>query len=158
MSETEKRMKVIDRRMFTPDGELREEYRGTVDPDRTPPDPPPSRTEPVDAADTRAESAVAPTETAIPAEAEATDVEDANEAGPRFTDLVGFLAQTAAAYLQQARQGAVGGAMSAGDLLEMARLQVDLLDVLERKTAGNLTAQEHALLDDARRQLRLALG
>lgn len=157
MSETEKRMKVTDRRMFTPDGELRKEYRDTVDPDRTPSKPVPSA-EPTDAADTRTESAVARTAPAHPAEADTADAEDATGSGPRFTDLVGFLAQTAAAYLQQARQGAVGGAMSAGDLLEMARLQVDLLDVLEQKTAGNLTAQEHAMLDDARRQLRLALG
>ena len=39
--------------------------------------------------------------------------------------------------------------------LDMARLHIDLLEVLKNKTAGNLTAQEHTLLEDLLYQLRL---
>lgn len=158
-------MKVIDRRMFTPDGELREEYRDRVDPDRVPP------SQPSPASTSVAADRSAPVATADPAPATqhatepAVDPRRETEAapeepgkGPTFNDLVAFLAQTAAAYLQQAHQGNVGGAMSASEMLEMAKLHCDLLDVLARKTEGNITAQERAILDDARRQLRLAVG
>ena len=157
-SVTEKRMKVTDRRMFTADGELRDEYKDTVDPDRVPAETAPPRAVREDEPPAHIEpSPEGVAEHAAPEPAEPPADEDARR-GPQFADLVAFLAQTAAAYLQQARQGTVGGAMGAGELLEMASLHVDLLDVLERKTAGNLEPQEHAMLDDARRQLRLALG
>ena len=37
----------------------------------------------------------------------------------------------------------------------MARLHIDLLDVLRQKTAGNLTAQESAFLEDLLYRLRV---
>ncbi len=37
----------------------------------------------------------------------------------------------------------------------MARLHIDLLDVLRQKTAGNLTAQERAFLEDLLYRLRV---
>ena len=37
----------------------------------------------------------------------------------------------------------------------MARLHIDLLDVLRQKSAGNLTAQEAAVLEDVLYRLRL---
>jgi hypothetical protein len=39
--------------------------------------------------------------------------------------------------------------------LEMARLHIDLLEVLRQKTAGNLTAQERAFLEDLLYRLRV---
>ncbi len=39
--------------------------------------------------------------------------------------------------------------------LEMARLHIDLLDVLRQKTAGNVSAQESAVLEDVLYRLRL---
>ena len=39
--------------------------------------------------------------------------------------------------------------------LEMARLHIDLLDVLRQKTAGNVTAQESSVLEDVLYRLRL---
>ena len=39
--------------------------------------------------------------------------------------------------------------------LEMARLHIDLLEVLRQKTAGNLTAQEAAILEDLIYRLRM---
>ena len=39
--------------------------------------------------------------------------------------------------------------------LEMARLHIDLLDILRQKTAGNLTAQESTFLEDLLYRLRV---
>ncbi len=39
--------------------------------------------------------------------------------------------------------------------LEMARLHIDMLDVLRQRTAGNLTADELAVLEDLLYQLRM---
>ncbi len=39
--------------------------------------------------------------------------------------------------------------------LDMARLHIDLLDVLRQRTAGNLTAQEQAVLEDLLYRLRV---
>ncbi len=40
--------------------------------------------------------------------------------------------------------------------LEMAKFNIDLLDMLEEKTKGNLTDQESKLLQDTLNQLRMA--
>lgn len=39
---------------------------------------------------------------------------------------------------------------------ELAKLHIDMLDVLDRKTAGNLTPEEKRLLDTTLHQLRMA--
>lgn len=188
---SDSKIKIIDRRMFTPDGELREPYRQAQDaaPTKRPRSPAPGATG----------AASAPTQAPAPASQQVRSdrprserarseqggrpapilprepdrapagvatthrIEDRAKAqdaeGARFTDLVAFLAQTAAAYLQQARSSALGsGTASSGELLQMARLHLDLLAVVERKTAGNLTLEERNMLQDVQRQLRLALG
>lgn len=176
---SENKIKVIDRRMFTADGELREAYQGTIDPDahsapRSQPSTPAESTatdaavastgEPAPAAPTTAVASEPPARTAdddaSPAPAQEAVAEEDDAEGPRFTDLVAFMAQTAAAYLQQARATALGGSAAPGsssEMLQMARLHVDLLSVLERKTTGNLTAEEREMLLDVQRQLRIAL-
>jgi hypothetical protein len=70
--------------------------------------------------------------------------------GPTFFHLVSVLAESAAMYLEG---GAFPGDPAQG--LEMARLHIDLLDVLRRKTVGNLSSQEHAVLEDALYRLRM---
>jgi hypothetical protein len=40
--------------------------------------------------------------------------------------------------------------------LDMARFSIDLLEVLAEKTKGNLTDEEHSLLDGTLHQLRMA--
>jgi hypothetical protein len=40
--------------------------------------------------------------------------------------------------------------------LELARHAIDMLDILEQKTKGNLTAEESAMLEGVLHQLRLA--
>ena len=85
---------------------------------------------------------------------EAPRPEEAGPAGARgagILDLVGMLVESAAVYLGDARLPDGGSAED----IELARFHIDLLDVLRRKTAGNLSAQESAALDDVLYRLRM---
>ncbi len=147
MSSQEKQIKVTDKRMFTPEGDLREEYRFLSEKATAAPEP-----EPAPAAPPAAASPATPppqgaglagpagADTAPPLELPGTPP----GYGPSFLDLVSMLAEPIPLYL---------GDMDLPDgqiveNLEMARLHIDLLDVLRQKTAGNLTAQEAAYLED----------
>ncbi len=144
MSSQEKQIKVTDKRMFTPEGELREEYRvlhekATASPEPVPA-PAPAAPEPPVAAAPPPGAGFVGHETAPPLELPGTPP----EYGPSLYDLVSMLAEPIPLYL---------GDMDLPDgqvveNLEMARLHIDLLDVLRQKTAGNLTAQEAAYLED----------
>lgn len=70
---------------------------------------------------------------------------------PSFFDLAAMLAEPVAVYLGDVDLPDGQSAES----LEMARLHIDLLDVLRQKTAGNLTAQEAAFLEDLLYRLRV---
>ena len=143
---SDKSLKVTDRRMFTPDGELREEFRdleGT-----------PASTE----SQTESRAAAAPAGPPVdrpPAgrisdptpESAPPDSPDA----PSFFDLVGLLAEPATIYHREAH-GA--DPQTAAQSLELARMHIDLLTVLRTKTAGNLSPEEQAMLDDVVFQLR----
>lgn len=169
MSSEEKQIKVTDKRMFTADGELREEYRflseksteavpeaaSTTGPAPAPPEAPSRQQGAPPAADPFDPSAF----DRGPFGAGAFDDEGFDDPrgtpplelpgtpqgyGPSFFDLVSMLAEPIPLYL--------------GDIdlpdgqnvenLEMARLHIDLIDVLRQKTIGNLTAQESAFLED----------
>lgn len=155
----DKEIKVTDKRMFTPEGELREEYRflnekstatmaataadaePAPEPARPePPRPEPSRPEPRRAAGYPE-----------PMEGSGLDLPGAPQGGPGFLDLAAMLAEPAAIYLGDAPLPDGQWAEN----LEMARLHIDLLDVLRQKTAGNLTAQESAILEDLIYRLRV---
>jgi hypothetical protein len=162
-------MKVTDKRMFTADGELREEFRhleaerarGQEPPAAIPaPEPPPPQPPP-------------PPPPPPPAGAEARDMtggslpglpsEGSGRAhvelpttppemgGPSFFDLVGLIAEPVAIYLGDVR---LPDGESAENL-EVARFHIDLLDVLRQRTAGNLSAQEASVLEDVLYRLRL---
>jgi hypothetical protein len=157
-------MKVTDKRMFTPDGELREEYRflnekstaatATVAADTEPaaeaprPEPEPVRQEPARPAPAR--HAAGYPEPMEPRQDIGLDP-GAPQGGPGFLDLAAMLAEPAAIYLGDAP---LPDGQWAEDL-EMARLHIDLLDVLRQKTAGNLTAQESAIIEDLIYRLRV---
>lgn len=68
-----------------------------------------------------------------------------------FYDLAAMLAEPVAIYLGDIELPDGGSAEN----LEMARLHIDLLDILRQKTAGNLTAQESAFLEDLLYRLRV---
>ncbi|MEM7352972.1 MAG: DUF1844 domain-containing protein [Acidobacteriota bacterium] len=163
-----KSLKVTDRRMFTPDGELREEFQefsdagGVESPAKSPAsDPSPPQAAPREAAPAprqptpAAPAPAAPTPAApTPAapEPEASEPEASDEPpGPGMLDLVRLLAEHASIYLSEARGG---NPQAASQNLELARLHIDLLAVLEAKTKGNLTSSEAAMLEDAIYQLR----
>jgi hypothetical protein len=138
---TEKSIKVTDKRMFTADGRLREEYQSVED--EAPEAAPPAQPEP--AAETRAEAP----ESRTPR----LEIPDLGPglAPPSFLDLVAMLAEPVSIYLGDLP---LPDGQSAENL-EMARLHIDLLALLRQKTAGNLTAQELGFLEDLLYRLRL---
>lgn len=157
-------MKVTDKRMFTPDGELREEYRflnekstATMAADSEPapevsrPEPERARPEVSRSEPSRPEPQRHAAGYPEPMENSGLDLPGAPQGGPGFLDLAAMLAEPAAIYLGDAP---LPDGQWAEDL-EMARLHIDLLDVLRQKTAGNLTAQESAILEDLIYRLRV---
>jgi hypothetical protein len=165
----EPEIKVTDRRMFTPSGELREEFRDLADapppqpaaarpaatappagaaaPPRDRPAAPPAGGGPA----TAAPGAAPRPEPARPEPGQPAETGAPGAGGPGILDLVGMLVESAAVYLGDARLPDGGTAED----LDLARFHIDLLDVLRRKTAGNLTAQESAALDDVLYRLRV---
>lgn len=133
--------------MFTPDGELREEYRELLDASE-------KKASEKKAEEPKAEEPKA-AEAAPQAPAEKPDEEPEPEvpSGAAFADLVGLLAQGASVYLQQAAQGIE----NRREYLELARLHVDLLAILKHRTRGNLSVEEQSMLDQALSQLRMAM-
>ena len=157
-------MKVTDRRMFTDDGELREEYRfleqqkqgagaGTPPPA---PDQGASASHRDAAAGDSAPHMGRPPADRDPSPGAAADPYESSPASggmpaAGFMDLVAMLAEPIAFLLGDAP---LPDGRNAQDL-PRARLHIDLLAVLQEKTRGNVTAQETALLDDLLAQLRL---
>jgi hypothetical protein len=154
----DKEMKVTDKRMFTPEGELREEYRflnekstATTTEEITEPVPEPVRPAPSRLEPSRPEPSRRAAGYPEPEEDSGLDIPGAPQGGPGFLDLAAMLAEPAAIYLGDAPLPDGQWAEN----LEMARLHIDLLDVLRQKTAGNLTAQESAILEDLIYRLRV---
>ncbi|HEX6200438.1 MAG TPA: DUF1844 domain-containing protein [Thermoanaerobaculia bacterium] len=168
-------MKVTDKRMFTPEGELREEYRfleerareraaqGGEDEARRGEEP---------AADAAAPSAAPPEAAASPAQPPGAEAPlgpapglagerpdagappgwtEAEGGAPVFFDLLGVLAEPVPFYLGDARLPTG----ESGENLEAARFYIDLLEVLKTKTEGNLEPQEADALEDLLYRLRL---
>lgn len=150
--------KVVDRRPFSPDGTVRDEPR----PEAESASPVPSE------AATAASGSTRPPETPpagpardVAAESESLEsredfgLEGGAEAGEYsgFETLVSYLGTTA--MFQMGLVAGPGGQRIPADLLN-ARNTIDMIEVLERKTRGNLTADESRLLDDVLYELRMA--
>ena len=155
-------MKVTDRRMFTDDGELREEYRhleqqkaGAAAQPEPPaaPDVQAGANEPpvADAAPPASSPPDSAPRTAGPGAAAANEMPPRGARSPGFMDLVAMLAEPVAFLLGDAR---LPDGQSAQDL-PRARLHIDLLAVLQEKTRGNVSEQERALVEDLLAQLRM---
>ena len=69
----------------------------------------------------------------------------------QFLDLVAVLAEPIALFLGDAP---LPDGQSAEDL-DRARMYIDLLGVLQDKTVGNVSSEEHAILDDLVYRLRM---
>jgi uncharacterized protein DUF1844 len=179
MSNEKKDIKVTDKRMFTPDGRLREDYLfldekststaaaepsaqpepAAVPPPRPEPQweaPPPQRLgadSQLFGADSQRLGAEPQRFGAEPEPGPRMDLPATPPelGGPSFFDLVAMLAEPVPIYLGDA---ALPDGEDATNL-EMARFYIDLLAVLRQKSAGNLTAEEAAFLEDLLYRLRV---
>jgi hypothetical protein len=154
----DKEIKVTDKRMFTPDGKLREEYRfldeKSTEKSTAEPAAPTHPVAPPPAAETRRPEPPPQWEPQRPADPlPRVDLPPMPEEldAPSFFDLVAMLAEPVPIYLGDAR---LPDGQSAENL-DTARFYIDLMDVLRQKTAGNLTAQESAFLEDLLYRLRV---
>lgn len=149
MSNEKKEIKVTDKRMFTPEGDLKEEYRFLNEKSTTA-----TQAEPAPVPAPRAEREP-PRRAPEPPPAPAVPLDYPEEPpeleGPSFYDLVAMMAEPVPIYLGDARLP--DGQVATN--LEMARLHIDLLEILHQKTAGNLTPQERAFLEDLLYRLRV---
>lgn len=137
-SEAELNYKVTDRRLFTADGELREQIAEDEE-------EPAGETEAQPGDDT-------PTDRAAERGAgfERRSLEEPE--GVDFTMLINAMAEPALLFLGEIPHPATGAPQVD---LERARLQIDMLDLLRVKCRGNLTAPEESLLDRILYQLRM---
>ncbi len=130
------RLKVTDRRLFTEDGELRQEL--------------PAEDEGRDETPRPVESPPEPPAGAEVAGFEHRPVEDPQ--GVDFTMLINGMAQPALLFLGEISHP--GSGETSVDL-EQARIQIDMLELLRVKCRGNLTPQEDGLIDRMLYQLRM---
>lgn len=138
MSEEQATFKVTDRRLFNPDGTMREDAQREEKP--APPTP-----EPV--AQANAEPAAAPAAERV-AEDEPEDIN--NPAS--FVNFVMSLASNAAAALGMMEHPATG---QVSVDLQLAQYWIETLTMLRRKTSGNLTGQEIEVFDGLLSDLRM---
>ena len=140
-------LKVHDRRLFTPDGELREEYRHLQD--AKAPNPTAERRE-EEAAPEAAATAEKPSYPPIPEDVKGYS-KAADGRDPTVLDLIGMLAEPASHYLREASMGRSGDLRAASQTeqnLQLAQVHIDLLSVLRSKTVSHLDANERHMLDD----------
>lgn len=146
---SDEKIKVTDKRMFTADGRLKEEYSFLAEP-AVPPSEPATPVAPTPPAAPQAPTPPAarpPMPPGYPDESSARLELPGTPPGlgrPTFYDLVSLLAEPIAIYLGDLELPTGESAEN----LEMARLHIDLLDVLRQKTAGHLSVQEAGFLED----------
>ncbi|HSE62733.1 MAG TPA: DUF1844 domain-containing protein [Thermoanaerobaculia bacterium] len=149
MSEGEdKPIRVVDRRMFTPEGDLR--------PDFEPEEPAPEPAKPAQAparAESRATSEAPPSSPGPPTQDDAEPAPAAGEPRSEFARIVSSLATTAYSALGLLADPSTG--VRHRDLA-VARQMIDWLAILEQKTRGNLSFEESDLLSRVLYELRLA--
>ena len=133
MSEAEKTIKVVDRRLFTSDGEIREDV----------------------AAELAAPDATPPVASEAPAAQTPASEKPPLASSPAFLRLLDMLAQTASLYLEGFPDPATGRRQVD---LAGARQIVDSLMVLREKTRGQLSFEESDALDGLLGELQLAFA
>ncbi len=142
--EEQSAFKVTDRRMFTTEGEIREQQQ---------PDPgeqaPPHKEEPPKAS--QEEKPKASQEPSQKEEAERTAEQDPSQ-GVQLASFLLSLANTVMVHLGQIPEPGIGQKM---EDLEAARQMIDILGILKEKTEGNLSAEESHLLENVLYELRL---
>jgi len=151
-SKQDETFKVVDRRLFTPEGELRKEIAEQQDREHefaTAVPPQALNTPPAGAPP--ASSIAKPSPSG--AVAAATPTLETPKRSPAFENLIRSLGQNAAMLLGGYADPRTGQPMLD---LEGAREMIDMLDVLREKTVGNLAPEEDTLLLDVLGNLKLA--
>jgi hypothetical protein len=133
----EKPIRIVDRRMFTPEGELRPEFQAEETPPEPGPAPPPR-----------------PPAAGPPPREEAEEQLPPQREEPRsdFASLVRSLATTAYSALGLLQDAAGSRRRDLG----VARQMIDWLAMLEQKTRGNISFEESDFLSKILYELRLA--
>src|SRR5512140_558366 len=126
MSENPRDIKVVDRRLFTPDGDIREDVAAGMEEATPSPEPAPKAAEP-------------PPEPVTPT-------------NPAFLRLLDILAQTASLSLQEFADPATGKRQVD---LAGARQIIDSLLALKEKTLGRLSFEESDALESLAGELQL---
>lgn len=143
----EKPIRIVDRRMFTPEGELRPGFQPEESPGPAPAAPPPSLP-----------PQAGPVEPAGPPAGEKTGAAveepplESKEPGSDFASLVRSLATTAYSALGLLPDPSGSRRREVG----IARQMIDWLAVLEQKTRGNISFEESDFLAKVLYDLRLA--
>ncbi len=141
-TEDEKPIRIVDRRMFTPEGELRPEFQAEEAPE-------PATRPPVAATETAAAPQPELEDRAQPAPAAG---EGPAEPRSDFASLVRSLATTAYSSLGLLPDPSGERRRDVG----IARQMIDWLTVLEQKTRGNISFEESDFLSRVLYELRLA--
>jgi Domain of unknown function (DUF1844) len=154
-SKHDETFKVVDRRLFTADGELRKEVAEQQD--REHEAAANASAASVARAAAPATAAAVPGPKLVPGGATASQSEMAHAETPKrsaaFENLVRSLGQNAAMLLGGYADPRTGQPMLD---LEGAREMIDMLDTLREKTMGNLAPEEDTLLVDVLGNLKLA--
>ena len=129
MAEAPRTIKVVDRRMFTAEGDLRDDVKEELSSAPPAPEPPPAAVAPAPAPE-----------------------EPAPESSPAFLRLLDMLAQTASLYLQGVPDPATG--RRSVDL-GASREIIDSLLALREKTRGRLSFEETDALEGLLGELQL---
>jgi hypothetical protein len=147
-SKQDESFKVVDRRLFTPEGELRPEAADEKKQREAQPAPQPPRA----AAPPQNAGAAAPAATEAPTQVLTSD---ATQPKPSrgFESLVNFIAQNTAMVL-----GAYPDPRTGQPILDLegARELIDMLDALREATRGNLASEDDRLLIDVLGSLKLS--
>jgi hypothetical protein len=141
-NEAESEMKIVDRRLFDLDGNLRSELEEeeTEDEINTQPEPAPDEKTP--------EGATASEQTDQGFEHHSIEEPE----GVDFTMLINAMAQPALIFLGEIAHPGSGEAQVN---LPQAKIQIDMLELLKVKCRGNISPEEDGLLDRILYQLRM---
>ena len=147
-------IKVTDKRIFTPEGEIREEFREQINPAAAPPpapEPPPAEKppEPPPATERRQRTAEPPEGR----DRRRTMADKAANPGSPFTNFIEPL--IAQAYMSLGMLRNPYQPQTKINTTE-ARQMIEILTLLQEKTAGNLTPDEEDFLETHLGELKLA--
>jgi hypothetical protein len=154
-SKQDEGFKVVDRRLFTPDGEFRKDVAEQQDREResAPAAAPPGAAGKASSGDAGTARTPANPTFSDTTPVAAAPAADAPKRSPMFENLIRSLGQNAAMLLGGYADPRTGQPVLD---LEGAREMIDMLDAIQEKTHGNLAPEENTLLLDVLGNLKLA--